>query len=314
MNWPTKKELLEAAERIRPHLTQTPILYADEINSLLDAKVGFKCENLQRTGSFKARGAVNACSIIASKKEGRIVATHSSGNHGKALAWASKLFHFEAHIAVPETAPEIKRKAIESLGAHIHPCGPSQYDRETELTKILDETNAFFVPPFEHPYIIAGQSTCVQEIVDQAPQTDIVFVPVGGGGLSAGSALALKHFKPKTDLILCEPSSADDAYQSLKSDQHLTHDGLPNTIADGLRTNIGVLNLDILRKNSKEIYTCSEESILGAMRMIWDHLKIICEPSSAVPLAAIIENRIDIQGKNVVIILSGGNVRADFWA
>jgi len=312
---PTKDDLHDAEKRLTGIINYTPLIESQSLNQMFHAQLYFKCENFQETGSFKARGAMNSClNLLERIPSAASVATHSSGNHGRALAWAAKQLGLKAIIAVPENASELKIKAIEALGAEVHLCGPSQNDRELALEKIVNKTKAHFIPPFEYFDVICGQSTCVQEVLKQKIDLDLVLCPVGGGGLAAGSSLALKYFGYPTKLILSEPQNADDTYQSLKSGIHCKHNGLPDTIADGLRTNVGSANLEILRRGQHPIYTCSEENILKAMKMIWELLDVQCEPSSAVPLAICIEHPEIIKNKKAALIITGGNVSPDFWA
>jgi threonine dehydratase len=307
------EQLSKAFHRIQPHLVRTPVLHAESIDERLNGVIYFKCENFQRTGSFKARGALNSCLRLSEEGQVSTVATHSSGNHGKALAWAAKRTGMKCIVAVPEGAPPIKREAIMKMGAEVVDCGPGQFDRERALEEILERTDAHFVPPFEYEDVIAGQSSCAREILEDLPLVDAVLCPVGGGGLAAGSALSITYFGQGQDLILCEPEEAQDAFQSLRSGKLSRHDGQPKTMADGLRTNIGALNFDILKSLDADIHTCSEANILTAMRIIWDELKIICEPSSAVTLAVLLENPELASGRTLCLIVSGGNVRSDFW-
>jgi len=310
---PGFRELNESFDRIRPHLVRTPIMNSEEIDAMFGGHLFFKCENLQRTGSFKARGALNACLRLIETGGVEAVATHSSGNHGKALAWAARRSGLDCYVAVPEGAPPIKREAIVRMGAEVIDCGPGQFDRERALEGILERTGAHFVPPFEYADVIAGQASCAREVLEDLPKVETILCPVGGGGLAAGSALSIEHFGNGQKLILCEPEQAQDAFQSMKNGRRTPHDGKPNTIADGLRTNIGQLNFDILKDFGAEVQTCSEENILQAMRLIWDHVRIICEPSSAVPLAVLLENPELAQNQKICLIVSGGNVRSDFW-
>ena len=268
----------------------------------------FKCENFQKVGAFKARGATNA--LLKLKKEFpelKLVATHSSGNHAQALAWAAGLFGLKAIIVMPSNAPQVKKQAVLDYGAEVVECYPTLEDRELTLNKIVKNRGAHFIHPYDNYDIIEGQATCVKELIEDIPDLDFILAPVGGGGLLAGTALGAMFFSENARVIGCEPQMADDAYRSF-------HHGSifpsidPDTIADGLKTSLGLKTFPIIKENVNGIITVPEEGIIEAMRVILERMKIVVEPSGAVPLAAMIEDRFSFEGKKVGIIISGGNI------
>ena len=299
-----------AHERIRPHITRTPVLTNARLGAECGGQLYFKCENLQKIGAFKARGATNAVFSLAEVEALRGVATHSSGNHAAALARAAKRRGIPAHIVMPSNSAKPKIRMVEGYGATITFCEPTQAAREAACARIVETTFATLVHPFEDERVMAGQGTATVEFLDDVPDLDILVCPVGGGGLLAGSAIAAKALRPGLRIVGAEPAGADDAARSFRAG---TRQPLATvaTIADGLRTNIGEPNFEIVRRNVDEIVTVSEAAIIAAMRLIWEAVKIIVEPSAAVPYAAILERRIDVTGKRVGLILSGGNVDLD---
>ena len=299
-----QEDLVNARQRVNPYIHQTPLLSSSFINQLTGASLFFKCENFQKTGSFKGRGATNA--LLKLSPDVKAVATHSSGNHGQALAWAAKRQNKKAYIVMPENAPKVKVDAVRNYGGEVIFCEANLEARETTLTEVQRKTGATFIHPYDFWDIIEGQSTAAQEIYDEL-SPDILCPPVGGGGLLAGSALATHYFSPSTEVIACEPQMADDAYRSFKSGERLKSH-TPKTIADGLLTTLGEKNFGIIKAHVSDIITCSEEGIKAAMKLIWERMKIIVEPSGAVPLACIIEHPGYFTGKKVAIIISGGNV------
>jgi len=307
---PKIADIQQAAKRIAPYVHRTPILTSKSINEFIGAQIFFKCENFQKVGAFKARGAVNAVFSLSEDDLKKGVCTHSSGNHAAALAYAAGLRGTKSHIVMPETAPLVKQKAVAGYGAEITFCKPTQEAREKTLDQIVSEKGATFIHPYNDYRIIAGQGTAALELLEEVDSIDFLLTPVGGGGLTSGSALAVKAISAKTKMIAAEPELADDACRSFNSGQ--LHTALPpKTIADGLLTSLGDKTFGIIRKYVDDIVTVDEASIIEAMRLIWERMKIIVEPSSAVPLAAIISNKIDVTGKRVGIILSGGNVELD---
>jgi len=306
-NEPTKQNILEAHERIIKQVHRTPILTSSAINSIFGCELFFKCENFQKVGAFKFRGASNAVLSLCENDLGKGVATHSSGNHAAALALAAKLKNIPAYIVMPKTAPEIKKKAVAGYDAKIFFCEPTLQAREEELKKIVAERGATFIHPYDNYSVIAGQATCAKEIFEEINNLDFIIAPVGGGGLLSGTCLSAKYFYPKTKIIAAEPKGADDAFRSIRDGKIYPSEN-PETICDGLLTNLSEKTFSIIRNNVSAILTAKEESIITAMRIIWERMKIIVEPSSAVTLAAIMENKETFAGKKVAVILSGGNV------
>jgi threonine dehydratase len=298
-----------AHERIRPYTKRTPVMISERLDEATGAKLFFKCENLQEIGAFKARGATNAVFSLddATAKHG--VATHSSGNHGAALARAAKLRGIPAHIVMPKNSAKVKVRAVENYGANIVLCEPTQRAREEACADVIAKTGATLIHSFENEDVIAGQGTAVIELLDEV-DLDLVMCPIGGGGLLAGTAVAAKSIKPKIKVIAAEPANADDAAQSFHVGKRIVTEK-KFTIADGLRTNVGEKTFPIIRDYVDDIGTVSEEAIVSAMRTVWETMKIVIEPSAAVPCAAIIEKTIDVKSKRVGIILSGGNVDLD---
>lgn len=303
----SKQDLIDARERIKNQIKRTPIFTSSSINSILGCNLFFKCENFQKVGAFKFRGASNAVLSLEEKELKRGVATHSSGNHAAALALAAKMKNVPAYIVMPRTAPEIKKKAVEGYGAKIIFCEPTLKAREESLNKIIEETHATFIHPYDNYNVIAGQSTAAQEIFDELYDLDFIITPVGGGGLLSGTSLSTKYFSPKTKVIGAEPKNADDAFHSF-NEKKICPSINPQTICDGLLTQLSEKTFEIISENVSEIITAKEESIIEAMKLIWERMKIIVEPSSAVTLAIILENKEKFSQKNIALILSGGNV------
>lgn len=303
-----KKEALEAAhQRIADVLHRTPVLSSRIINQMVEAQVFFKCEGFQKTGSFKARGATNAVLQLSETEAKKGVATHSSGNHGQALAWAAQSRGIPAYIVMPENAPDVKVAAVKAYGAEVIFCEPNLEARETGLKAVQDKTGALFIPPYNHPHIIEGQSSSAAELFEDYAQLDSVFAPVGGGGLLAGTALSAHYFSPNTKVYAGEPAQADDAYRSFYSGV-LVESHSPNTLADGLRTTLGPLNFEIIKSHVEAIFRVEEQEIIEAMKLIYQHLKIVIEPSCAVPLAALLNEKSRFSGQRIGLILSGANV------
>ena len=312
---PSLQDIREAADRITPFIHRTPVLTCSALDGMTGAKLYFKCENLQKVGAFKIRGATNAVQVLSDEVASRGVATHSSGNHAAALALAALTRNISAHIVMPENSPQVKKDAVAGYGAEITFCESTLEAREHTLTKILKRTGATFIPPYNDYRIIAGQATAVLELLEACPNLDMIVAPVGGGGLICGTALATQYLSPNTKTVGAEPTQADDAYRSFHAKKLIPSDN-PDTIADGLLTSLGDLTFPILLEHVDEMITASEEGISTAMRHIWERMKIVVEPSSAVPLAALLENQINITGKRIGIILTGGNVDLDAlpWA
>ena len=299
-----------AHERIRPYVKRTPTLTSSRLDEASGASLFFKCENFQKDGAFKARGATNAVFSLDEAIARRGVATHSSGNHGTALARAAKLHGIPAHIVMPSNSAKVKVRAVESYGARIVFCEPTQGAREAACADVIAKTGATLIHSFENEDVMAGQGTAMVELLDDISNLDLVMCPVGGGGLLCGTAVAAKTMRPKIKVIAVEPANADDTAQSFRAGR-LIRTEKTFTIADGLRTNVGAPNFQIIQRYVNEIVTVSEEAIISAMRTVWETMKIIIEPSAAVPYAVIMEGRIDIGGKRVGIILTGGNVDLD---
>ncbi len=274
---------------------------------MVGAELFFKCENLQKVGAFKFRGACNSVFSLTQEEAINGVCTHSSGNHAAALALAARMRGIPAYIVMPENAPEIKKIAVAGYGAQITFCTPTQEARETTLKKVATKTGATEIHPYNYFNVICGQGTAAKELIEEIGILDIVMAPVGGGGLLSGTALSTKALQPNAWVIAAEPAGADDAFRSFYS-KILQPSVAPKTIADGLLTSLGSLTFPIILNEVDQIVTVSEEGIVAAMRMIWERMKIIIEPSSAVPLAAILENKLEVKGQKVGIILSGGNV------
>jgi len=304
---PTFEDIRTAHELIKPYIHQTPVLTSKSINALMGCELFFKCENFQKVGAFKFRGATNAVFSLSDAEAASGVGTHSSGNHAAALALAARMRGIQAHIVMPSNAPQIKKIAVAGYGAHITYCEPTLQAREETLQQLVDQLGLTVVHPYNNFKVICGQGTAALELLEEIENLDIVMCPVGGGGLLSGTSLSTKALSPGSKVIAAEPKGADDAFRSFR-DGFIHPSIQPKTIADGLLTSLGELTFAIIQKNVDEILTAPEESIIAAMRMIWERMKIIVEPSSAVPLAVIMENREKFAGQKVGIILSGGNV------
>jgi len=299
-----------AHERIRPHIHRTPVLTNSWLNDACRASLFFKCENFQKVGAFKARGATNAVFALDDETARRGVATHSSGNHGAAVARAAKLRGIPAHIVMPSNSAKVKIRAVESYGAQVVFCEPTEESREIKCAEVINQTGATLIHSFENEHVVAGQGTAAIELLDDIADLDVIMCPVGGGGLLSGTAIAAKSMRRQIKVIAVEPENADDAAQSFRAGRRLVTEK-KFTIADGLRTNIGEPNFAIVQSYVDDIVTVTEEAIISAMRTIWETMKIIIEPSAAVPYAAIADGVIDVNEKRAGIILTGGNVDLD---
>ena len=299
--------VLEASKRIKEHAHHTPVLMSESINKIAGCSIYFKCENFQKVGAFKFRGAFNAVASLTENELSKGVATHSSGNHAAALALAARMHNTKAYIVMPHTAPVIKKKAVEGYGAEIIFSESTLESRQAILNKVVEETCAHFVPPFNDTRIISGQATAAKELIEETENLNIIIAPVSGGGLLSGTSLSAKYFGKGIKVIGAEPKGADDAFRSIK-DNKIYPSVNPKTICDGLLTSLGDITFEVIKENVNEIITVSEETIIEAMRMIWERMKIIVEPSAAVVLAVILENKDKFKNKNVGVILSGGNV------
>lgn len=304
---PTLQDIQEAHERIKPYIHHTPVLKSTSINELAGCEVFFKCENFQKIGAFKARGGMNAVLSLPKEDQEKGITTHSSGNHAQAIALAAKTVGTKAYIVMPSTAPQIKKNGVAILGGEIIECEPTLEARETNVQKVIDEKGATFVHPFNNYDVIAGQATSAKELIEEIGNLDVVMAPVGGGGLLSGTALATHYLLPNAEVIAGEPEGAADAVLSFKSG-NIEKAPYIKTIADGLMTTLGDKTLEIIRKHVKDIILVSDEEIIAAMRLIWERLKIVIEPSCAVPFAALLKEKERFVGKKVGIILTGGNV------
>ncbi|MBY0435643.1 MAG: pyridoxal-phosphate dependent enzyme [Cyclobacteriaceae bacterium] len=302
----TRESITVAHDRIRSYVHRTPVLTSTSINEIAGCSIFFKCENFQKVGAFKARGAMNASLKLSKEQLAKGIATHSSGNHAQALARAGKILGVKSYIVMPRTAPEIKKRGVRGYGGEIFECEPTLESREATLAEVVKRTGATEIHPFNNYDVIEGQATCAKELLEEAGPLDVVVGPVGGGGLLSGTALAIKYFSPTTEVVAGEPSGSDDAFRSMKSGK--IEPAQSQTIADGLLTTLGDKTFPVIYEHVKEIITVSDEEIIAAMRLIWERLKIIVEPSCAVPLAAVLKDKSKFSGKHVGIILSGGNV------
>lgn len=301
----------EARARIAPYVHETPVLTCSTLDRRAGRSLFFKCENFQKGGAFKARGAANAVMLLDDETAARGVVTHSSGNHAQALALAARARAIPAHIVMPKDAPRVKRAAVEAYGASVHPCEPNLESRESTAARVVAETLGTLIPPYDHPHVIAGQGTIALELMAQVPDLDAVLVPVGGGGMLAGVTLALRELAPHVRVLAAEPKGADDAYRSKASGERVTHH-TPDTVADGLKTTLGNLTWPVVRDLVEEIVLADDTATIAAMKLVFERMKIVIEPSSAVPVAAVLSQRFRaLPYQRVGIVLSGGNVDLD---
>ncbi|GIL21914.1 MAG: serine/threonine dehydratase [Bacteroidota bacterium] len=296
----------QAHERIKPYIHRTPVLTSKSVDEATGCRVYLKCENFQKIGAFKARGAMNAALSLDEEQRAKGLATHSSGNHAQALARAAKILGVKSYIVMPRTAPEIKKRGVRGYGGEIFECEPNLQSREETLAEVIRKTGATEIHPFNNYDVMEGQATAAKELFADVRELDAIMVPVGGGGMLSGTALAAKFFSPKTKVIAGEPAGSDDAFRSLKSGK--IEPAQSQSIADGLLTSLGDKAFPIIKENVHEIITVSDAEIIAAMRLVWERVKIVIEPSSAVPLAALIKEKDRFKGQCVGIILSGGNV------
>ncbi len=304
------REVAEARKRLEGTAHVTPTFTCSSLDQIAKSSVFFKAENLQRTGSFKFRGAYNALSALTEDEREKGVITHSSGNHGQALALAAKMLNERAFVIMPENAPAVKREAAAAYRAMVITCAPTQSAREEKTSEVIEQTSAVFIDSHDDLHVIAGQATAAVELIEQRGPFDILLAPVGGGGLITGTAIAASHLLDNARVIGCEPAGADDAYRSLASGERIT-DFTPRTIADGLRTPLGKLNFEIMQQLVDSVILVSEEEILQAMRFVWERMKLIIEPSSAVAVAPLLSGKIGGKGERIGVIISGGNVALD---
>lgn len=307
MTIPDQNSILEAHARIAPHIHHTPVLQCHTINQMTGAEVFFKCENFQKIGAFKIRGGMNAVLSLPESKRQLGIATHSSGNHAQAIAYAARQVGAKAYIVMPRTSPKVKIEAVQGYGAEISFCEPTLEAREATLQEILARTGAEFVHPFDDARVIAGQATCARELMEEIPGLNILLAPVGGGGLLSGTALSAHYFQPGAAVIAGEPEGAGDAILSFRSGQ-VEKAPYIDSIADGLLTTLSPLTLNIIRRHVKDILLVSDAEIIAAMRLLYERMKIVIEPSSAVPFAAVLKYPDTFKGQKIGLIISGGNV------
>jgi len=303
----TKEAIEKAHEQIKPFIHHTPVLTNSSINEMVGAELFFKCENFQKIGAFKIRGGMNAALSLNPEQIANGLATHSSGNHAQAIAFAAKTLGTKAFIVMPENSPAVKVNAVKGYGAEVIFCAPNQAAREVALNKIVAETGAEFIHPYDDNRVITGQATCVKELIATVPTLEIVFTPVGGGGLLSGTALGAHYFKPSIKVYAGEPEGAADAVLSFKSGK-VEKAPYVNTIADGLLTTLSERTLSIIREHVTDIFLVTEAEIKSALRLVYERMKIVVEPSCVVPLAAVLKHKNLFKGKKIGIILTGGNV------
>lgn len=305
--FPSLKNIIDAHDRIRPFIHRTAVLQSTSINEIAGCEVFFKCENFQKIGAFKARGGMNAVLSLSNEEQQKGLTTHSSGNHAQAIALAAKAVGTKAYIVMPSNAPEIKKRGVEALGGKIIECEPTLAARESGVEKVVAQTGATFIHPFDNDDVIAGQATAAKELMEDFGEFDVLMAPVGGGGLLSGTSLITHYLFPETEVWAGEPEGAADAILSFKSGK-VEKAPFINTIADGLMTNLSERTLAIIQKHVSGILLVSDEEIIAAMRLIYERLKIVIEPSCAVPFAALLKNKAQFAGKKVGVILTGGNV------
>lgn len=307
---PTYDDVLAAHARIEPHIHRTPVLTSSYFNALTGAELFFKCENFQKAGAFKVRGASNAVFGLSDAMAVKGVATHSSGNHALSLSYAAGRRGIPCHVVMPRTAPQAKKDAVRGYGGMITECEPSTTSREAVFAEVEARTGAEFVHPYNDPRVVAGQATCSKELMEQVEGLDAVIAPIGGGGMVSGTCLTLSNIAPHVEIFAAEPEQADDAYRSFKAG-HIIADDAPVTIADGLKVPLKDLTWHFVRNHVNDILTASEDEIIDAMKQTWKRMKIVIEPSCSVPLATILKNRERFAGKRVGVIITGGNVDLD---
>ncbi len=310
MNIPTLDDMLAAHKRIKPYIHRTPVLTSRMLDEETGAQLFFKCENFQKAGAFKARGASNAVFGLSDDMLEKGVATHSSGNHALSLSYAAGRRGIPCTVVMPRTAPQAKKDAVIGYGGQIVECEPSTSSREATFAEVVKETGAEFVHPYNDPRVIAGQGTCSRELIEQVENLDAVIAPIGGGGMISGTCLTLSNLAPNVKIYAAEPEQADDAARSFRAG-HIIADDAPETVADGLKVPLKDLTWHFVSNHVTDILTVSEQEIIDAMKLIWKRMKIVIEPSSAVPLAAILKNKETFAGKRVGVIITGGNVDLD---
>jgi len=304
---PSIDDVHKATERIKPIIHRTPVLSSKSINQIVGADIYFKCENFQKVGAFKFRGASNAVFSLTDEEIKRGVATHSSGNHAQALALAARIRGTKAYIVMPSNSSKVKIEAVKGYDAEIIFCEPTLEARESTLEDVVNKTGATFIHPYNNFNVISGQGTSAMELLDEIKDLDYVITPVGGGGLLSGTLTTVSALSPSTKVIAAEPEGADDAYRSI-IENRIVPSVTPKTICDGLLTSLSEMTFEIIREHIYKIITVSDDAVVSAMRLIWERMKIIIEPSSAITLGIFLENKIDLKGHKIGIILSGGNV------
>lgn len=307
---PTAADVRGAAERIRGRVHRTPVLTSHRLNEMTGAQLFFKCENFQKTGAYKFRGATNTVLQLTDEQVARGVCTHSSGNHAAAVSCAARERGIPAYIVMPRTAPAVKKAAVEGYGGQITFCEPNLQAREDTLREIIARTGAYLIHPYNDPRIVAGAGTAALELIEDVPDLDVVIAPIGGGGLMSGTALAVRELSPRREVIGAEPEGADDAYRSLQEGR-IVPSVNPTTVADGLLSQLGDITFAIIRRDVDRIVTVRDKHIITAMRYLWERMKIVVEPSAAVTLGVLLGGKIDLRGRRVGLILSGGNVDLD---
>ena len=303
----SKTDIVEAHERIEPFIHKTPVLTCKTINELAGAELFFKCENFQKIGAFKIRGGLNAALSLSKEKIANGIATHSSGNHAQAIAYAARQLDTKAYIVMPNNSPSVKVNAVKGYGAEITFCENNQQAREEALQAIVDKTGAEFIHPYNDERVMTGQATCAKELIEEIPSLDMIVAPVGGGGLLSGTSLSAHYFSPSTKVYAAEPEGAADAILSFKSGQIETAPFI-NTIADGLLTKLGNKTFPVIQQHVSDVFTVNDEEIIAALRLVYERMKLVIEPSSAVTLATVLKNKEVFAGKRTGIIISGGNV------
>ncbi len=310
MQIPTYDDVLAAHARIAPYIHRTPVLTSAYLNDLTGAELYFKCENFQKAGAFKVRGASNAVFGLSDDLAARGVCTHSSGNHALSLSYAAGRRGIPCNVVMPRTAPQAKKDAVRGYGGVITECEPSTSSREAVFAEVQARTGGEFVHPYNDPRVIAGQATCSRELLEQVKGLDAIIAPIGGGGMISGTCLTVSSIAPKVDVYAAEPKNADDAFRSFKAG-HIIADDAPETVADGLKVPLKDLTWHFVRNHVSDIFTATEDEIIEAMKLTWKRMKIVMEPSCAVPLATILKNKDAFRGRRVGVIITGGNVDLD---
>ena len=305
---PKLREIKKAHKRIIPYINKTPVMTSRTLDEMLGAEVYFKCENFQRAGSFKIRGAVNTISQLTPDEKSRGIIAHSSGNHAQAVALAAKILGVGATVVMPEGASSVKVEATRGYGAEVIFCEDSEKSRVETTSDLIDKFGYTLVHPFDNDNIICGAGTCALELIDEINNLDVIFSPVGGGGLVSGTLLSAKGIDSSIKIFAAEPENANDAYRSLKAGRIIKNPSPPKTIADGLRTNLSERTFAIINDLIDGIITVSEDEIISAMRILWERMKLVVEPSGAVSLAGLLKGKVDVKGKKIGVILSGGNI------